>query len=172
MLFDPAPGVLSPDALHGEEYAKAQQEVYEQTRKGPYGSPGMLMGLVSYASIISQEELKSTISDIRANSLAKTRFEKAQEELIIEQLSDPTFANLQTFCIPCQLDISAGSDQIQFFSKPPEGKNRVSLLICLEHPLSRGSVHITPVDPLKPPLIDPGYFRNGANAKILAAGLK
>lgn len=151
MLFDPAPGVLSPDALHGEEYAKAQQEVYEQTRKGPYGSPGMLMGLVSYDY-----------------SAPLTHF----CQLIIEQLSDPTFANLQTFCIPCQLDISAGSDQIQFFSKPPEGKNRVSLLICLEHPLSRGSVHITPVDPLKPPLIDPGYFRNGANAKILAAGLK
>ena len=80
MLFDPAPGVLSLDALHGEEYAKAQQEVYEQARKGPYGSPGMLMGPVSYASIVSQEELKSTISGIRANSLAKTKFEKAQEE--------------------------------------------------------------------------------------------
>jgi hypothetical protein len=180
-------GVLF-DLAHGEEYAKAQQEVYEQTRKGSYGSPGMLMGFVSYASIVSQEELKSTISDIRANSLAKTNFEKAQEEvqraphysaplthfcqLIIEHLSDPTFANIQTFCIPYQLDMSAGSDRIQFFSKPPEGKNRVSLLICLEHPLSHGSVHITSADPLTPPRIGPRYFRNGADAKILAVGLK
>lgn len=81
MLFDLAPGVLSLNALHGEEYAKAQQEVYEQTRKGSYESPGMLIGFVSYASIVSQEELKSTIFDIRANSLAKTNFEKAQEEV-------------------------------------------------------------------------------------------
>lgn len=93
-------------------------------------------------------------------------------QLIIEQLSDPTFANLQTFCIPCQLDMSAGSDQIQFFSRPPERKNRVSLLICLGHLLSHGSVHITSADPLTPPRIDPRYFRNGADAKILAIGLK
>jgi choline dehydrogenase-like flavoprotein len=91
---------------------------------------------------------------------------------IVNQLADPTFANLQTFCIPCALDVSAGSDQTQFFAAPPEGVNRVSLLICLEHPLSRGTVHITSSDPLKPPSIDPGYFRNETDAKILAAGLK
>ena len=90
----------------------------------------------------------------------------------MDQLTDSTFANLQTFCIPCQLDMSAGSDQVQFFSAPPDGKNRVSLLICLEHPLSRGTVHISSSDPLKPPVIDPGYFRNEADAKILAQGIK
>ena len=93
-------------------------------------------------------------------------------KVIIDQLADPTFANLQTFCIPCQLDVSQGSDQIKFFSQPPEGKNRVSLLICLEHPLSRGSVHISSPDPMAPPTIDPGYFRNENDAKILAAGIK
>jgi choline dehydrogenase-like flavoprotein len=33
-------------------------------------------------------------------------------------------------------------------------------------------VHITSSDPLKPPQIDPGYFRNPADVKILAAGIK
>jgi len=46
------------------------------------------------------------------------------------------------------------------------------LLICLEHPLSRGTVHIKSADPLAPPEIDPGYFRNEVDAKILAAGVK
>lgn len=74
--------------------------------------------------------------------------------------------------IPCRLDVAKGSDQTQFFGKPPEGKQQVSLLICLEHPLSRGTVHITSSDPLKPPQIDPGYFRNEVDAKILAAGVR
>ena len=68
--------------------------------------------------------------------------------------------------------MSGGESQIQFFSAPPEGKNRVSLLVCLEHPLSRGTVHITSSDPTKAPRIDPGYFRNNADAKILAEGIK
>lgn len=90
----------------------------------------------------------------------------------MDQLADPTFANLQTFCIPCQLDVSAGHSQIEFFKAPPDGKNRVSLIICLEYPLSRGSVHISSADPAEPPTIDPGYLRHEADAKILAAGIK
>ncbi|KAK5105992.1 hypothetical protein LTS08_000108 [Lithohypha guttulata] len=172
LLFDLKPGIDSLDALHGEEYMKAQQDVYEKTRKGPYGSPGMMMGFVSYASIVSPEELDSTLAEIKKSSLAKTPFEKAQEKVIVDQLRDPTFANLQTFCIGCRLDVAKGSDQTQFFSAPPKGVQQISLLMCLEHPLSRGTVHITSSDPLAHPQIDPGYFRNEVDAKILAAGMK
>lgn len=172
MVYDLAPGTQSLDSLHGEEYQKAQEEIYRTTNKGPYGSPGMLMGFVSYASLVDKETLDETIADIRKNSLAKTDFEKRQEDVIVRQLSDPTFANIQTFCIGCQLDVSHGEDQVQFFSAPPEGTTRISLLVCLEHPLSRGTVHITSSDPTKHPRIDTGYFRNSADAKIMAEGIK
>lgn len=172
LLYDLAPGVDSMDALHGEDFQKAQHEIYEQTQKGPYGSPGMMMGFISYSSVAERDELSSTVSSIKEHSLAVTPFQKAQEKLIIDQLRDPNFANLQTFCIPCRLDVAKGSDQTHFFSAPPKGKQQLSLLMCLEHPLSRGSVHITSADPLAAPRIDPGYFRHPADAKILAAGIK
>lgn len=172
LLYDLKPGVPSLDAMHGADFAKLQQEVYEKSNNGVLGSPGMLMGFVSYASLVSPEQLEETIKEIKQNSLAKTDFEKAQEKVIVDQLRDPTFANLQTFCIMCRLDVGKGSDQTQFFSAPPEGVEQVSLLMCLEHPLSRGTVHITSSDPLAAPRIDPGYFRNEVDAKILAAGMK
>lgn len=93
-------------------------------------------------------------------------------KLIVRQLSDPTFANLQVFCIPCQLNVGAGHDQTMFFGKPPVGKNRVTFLVCLEHPLSRGSIHVTSSDPTEAPRIDPAYFRNPVDAEILAAGIR
>ena len=172
MLYDLADGVISMDAMHGAAYAKAAEEQYQKDHNGPLGSPGMLMGFNSYASLVDEQTVDNTIKEIRKNSLAKTEFEKRQEDLIVKQLSDPTFANIQTFCIPCQLDVGAGEDQVQFFAAPPEGKNRVSMLVCLEHPLSRGSVHITSSDPTEAPRIDPGYFRNGTDAKIMAEGIK
>lgn len=204
LLYDLKDGVESMDALHEhEDFANTQQMLYEKEAKGLFASPGMLMGFVSYASIVSPEELDQTIKDIKEKSLAKTKFEKAQEQIIIDQLRDPasypvlppmwylrfclpftryrrpyvnkdlqTFANLQTFCIPCRLDVGKGSDQTQFFSAPPKGKQQLSLLMCLEHPLSRGTVHITSSDPLAAPEIDPGYFRNSVDAKILAGGIK
>jgi choline dehydrogenase-like flavoprotein len=98
MLYDLKDGLKSLDSLHNSEYQKAMEKVYQETGDGPYGSPGMLMGFVSYASLVSKEVLDDTIAEIRRNSLAETDFEKRQEETIIAQLSDPKFANIQTFC--------------------------------------------------------------------------
>lgn len=171
LLYDLKPGIESMDALRTEAFQKAQQDSYDKEQKGVYASPGMMMGFVSYSSVASPEEVKSTVAAIQKSSLAKTKFERAQEKIIIDQLTDPTFANLQTFCIPCRLDVAQGSDQTLFFGAPPSGKQQVSLLMCLEHPLSRGTVHITSSDPMSAPKIDPGYFRNEIDAKILAAGV-
>ncbi|WPH01193.1 alcohol oxidase [Acrodontium crateriforme] len=172
ILYDLKDGTRSLDSLQNPEYAKAQDEIYQKTRTGPYGSPGMLMGFVSYASLVDKEKLDSTIAEIRKTSQAKTNLEKTQEETIIEQLSDPTSANIQTFCIGASLDVSHGEDQTKFFQPPPNCKTRITLLVCPEHPLSRGTVHITSSDPSAHPRIDPGYFRNPMDAKILAEGIK
>lgn len=98
MLYDLADGVTSMDSMHEEAYQKVQQELYDKTQNGVLGSPGMLMGFVSYASLVDKETLDKTISEIRKNSLAQTDFEKRQEDVIVKQLSDPNFANIQTFC--------------------------------------------------------------------------
>jgi choline dehydrogenase-like flavoprotein len=171
LLYDLKPGIESMDALRTEAFQKAQQEAYDKEQRGVYASPGMMMGFVSYASVATPEEIKSTVAAIQKNSLAKTKFEKSHEKIIVDQLTDPTFANLQTFCIPCRLDVAKGSDQTLFFGAPPTGKQQLSLLMCLEHPLSRGTVHVTTADPMAAPRIDPGYFRNEVDAKILAAGV-
>lgn len=81
MVFDLKDGVLSMDALQNEDYAKAQLEIYEKTQKGPYGSPGMLMGFVSYASLVGDRGVEKTVKEIQEKSLARTKFEKAQEKV-------------------------------------------------------------------------------------------
>lgn len=126
LLYDLKPGIDSMDALRGDEFLKAQQEAYKKDQSGVYASPGMMTGFVSYASVATPQEIKETVATIKKNSLAKTDFEKAQEKVIVDQLTDPTFANLQTFCIPCRLDVAKGSDQTQFFGAPPPGKQQVS----------------------------------------------
>lgn len=110
----------------------------------------MMMGFVTYTQIASPDEMEATLKEIKQKTLAKTDFEKAQEKVIVDQLRDPTFANLQTFCIPCRPDAAKGSDRTQFFSAPPKGKQQLSLLMCLEHLLSRGTVHTKRSDDWRP----------------------
>jgi choline dehydrogenase-like flavoprotein len=112
MLYDLKDGLKSLDSLHNSEYQKAMEKVYQETGEGPYGSPGMLMGFVSYASLVSKEVLDDTIAAIRKASLAETDFEKRQEETIIAQLSDPKFANIQTFCSLHRPNFLAIADKI------------------------------------------------------------
>lgn len=81
LLYYLKPDVTSLDALHGEEFMKMQQDVYEKTQKGPFASPGMMMGFVSYASLVSPEELEATVDEIKQKSMAKTAFAKAQEKV-------------------------------------------------------------------------------------------
>lgn len=81
MLFDLKEGVIGMDALQDEDYAKAQQEIYDKTHTGLYGSPGMLMGFVSYSSLVDKRGVDKITEEIRCNSLAKTDFEKAQEKV-------------------------------------------------------------------------------------------
>ncbi|GAA5997649.1 GMC family oxidoreductase [Rhodotorula paludigena] len=44
----------------------------------------------------------------------------------------------------------------------------VSLAACLQHSLSRGSIHITSSDPLAPPAIDPNYLQSQLDTFLLA----
>lgn len=86
MLFDLKDGINSMDTLQNKEYAQAQLEIYERTQSGLYGSPGMLMGFVSYASIVNDHKLQETIEDVQKKSHAKTKFEKAQERVSAQGL--------------------------------------------------------------------------------------
>lgn len=45
-------------------------------------------------------------------------------------------------------------------SDPVPGTSYISILMALQHPWSRGSVHINSTSPTKPPVIDPKYFDN------------
>ncbi|KAG9126297.1 hypothetical protein FRC07_004035 [Ceratobasidium sp. 392] len=57
-------------------------------------------------------------------------------------------------------------------SQPKENGRYVSLLSVIMQPLSRGNVHATSPDPLQSPSIDPGYYSNPIDLKLMVQGLK
>ncbi|KAI0089283.1 GMC oxidoreductase [Irpex rosettiformis] len=54
------------------------------------------------------------------------------------------------------------------FPNPPEaGKRYITLLVAVNHPWSRGTIHATSNDPSKLPEIDPHYFEQGVDLTLL-----
>ena len=44
--------------------------------------------------------------------------------------------------------------------------------MCLQYPVSRGTIHIKSADPKEHPAVDPNFLSHPADAAVLAAGMK
>jgi hypothetical protein len=53
MIYECGENHFSLDQLSNDSYGAAQKELYENSNTGPYGSPGMCMGFISYASLVT-----------------------------------------------------------------------------------------------------------------------
>lgn len=55
---------------------------------------------------------------------------------------------------------------------PKDHTGYITPVVALQYPFSRGTVHITTSDATAPPAIDPKYFSNPADLRIMALSLK
>ncbi|PPR06211.1 hypothetical protein CVT26_005470 [Gymnopilus dilepis] len=55
---------------------------------------------------------------------------------------------------------------------PEPGKSYVTPTVCLNHPVSRGTIHADSKDPSSQPVIDPHYFENKFDLELLVQGVK
>jgi choline dehydrogenase-like flavoprotein len=166
------PGNPSLDSLHDPKVIEEQQKIYMETQKGALASNSCCMGFFPYSSLVSKEELEKTIKSIE-DTPNQTPFQKKQYEQVIAHLRNPKSANLQFVLIPATGDFDGGiEDQSKLFAGPKPGEpNGIVMAVCVEYPVSRGTVHITSSDPFKEPRIDPGYCSHPADAAVIAAGL-
>lgn len=133
------------------------QKQYIASQDGPLSCGPSCMGFLPLKSLVNDAELQETIEQIK-NTQVKTDFHKKQLAQVIEQLRSPTSANIQFLLIPGRMNFQAGiGDQSKLYGKVrPEDHDNVSIAVALQCPASRGSVHITSLDPRKQPQIDPG----------------
>lgn len=103
-----------------------------------------------------------------------TPFQRKQYERTVEHLKDDKSANLQVILVCHNGNPREGAaDQSKLFPPLEPGKPMsITAAMCLQYPLSRGSVHIKSADVSDHPALDPGLLRHPADTAVLAAGLK
>lgn len=99
--------------------------------------------------------------------------QKKAYELTIEKLLDPREAAIQEVYLPGALVPPLAANASALFTPSPTDypSNYFSLLAVLEHPLSRGSVHITSSDPTVYPVIDPKYLSHPLDLYVVSQAL-
>lgn len=162
-------GFTTWDSLGKPEFAATAMESY----RGQGGDKGILasafsgFAFVPISQYMSKEEATKIKSEVKSaidgGKYYANEVERLSAQEHLDQLDDEKIPSIEYIFAP------------GFFataSAPQPGKNYLSILTALQHPFSRGEIHITSTDPLKPPRIDPKYFSIDADLKIMSKAVK
>ena len=96
-----------------------------------------------------------------------------QSQLVLQKLLEPTEASTQEVFLPGGLAPQFVSNASALFSPDPTTYpgNYFSMLAVLEHPFSRGSVHIVSSDPTVYPSVDPNYFSHPLDLFVISQAM-
>lgn len=170
--FELAPGGFSIDAFADPLVVQTVMEDYQRTGGGPLASPPSGMGFLSYSALVSPNDLDATIDAVGKIEGLKRPLTMAQQQRVINRLSDSHAGAIQILFIPGNLDAAEGrADQSKFIRPAANGNNHVTAVTAFQYSLSRGSVHITSKDAEAPPAIDPSFLSHPVDLAVLRATL-
>ncbi|KAK6224459.1 GMC oxidoreductase [Colletotrichum tabaci] len=158
--FAVKPGLPTNEDYANATYFQEQLSLYLQNKTGRLSSAGASSALLSLKQIASTLDFASPSLKSNVPGLAD------QYRLILRDLKSEAVA--QELTIEGGISPQFSSDTTKLFSAGSPG-NFLSILGVLEHPLSRGSVHIQSADAAVHPQIDPRYLSNPLDVQLLKA---
>ncbi|KAL4750638.1 hypothetical protein BDW72DRAFT_213260 [Aspergillus terricola var. indicus] len=166
-------GVVTSDTLSQvPEAAAAALRQYTESGTGPLSSIASTQGFIPIKSILPDAELAEIVQSIR-DIRPSSAFHEKQLQQVIAHIESDISANLQLIFLPSTADLNGVEHQRGLFAPPPAGEPvSVTAALCLQYPVSRGSIHINSNDPSVPPTIQPNYITHSADVLLLAAFLR
>ncbi|KAL4987458.1 hypothetical protein BDW68DRAFT_177829 [Aspergillus falconensis] len=144
IIWQMQPGVVTGDTLtQVPDAAAAALRQYTESGTGPLSSIGSTQGFIPVKSIVSESELAEIVQSIR-DIKPSSAFHAKQLQQVIAHLESDTSANLQLVLLPCTVDANGAEHQRGLFAQPPAGEPvGLTAALCLQYPVSRGSIHIS-----------------------------
>ncbi|KAL6237830.1 hypothetical protein BDW75DRAFT_228356 [Aspergillus navahoensis] len=173
IVWQTQPGVVTGDTLaQVPDAAAAALRQYTESGTGPLSSIGDTQGFIPAKRILSESELAEIVQSIR-DIKPSSAFHEKQLQQVIAHLESDISANLQLVLLPSIVDVDGVEHQRDLFASPPAGEPvGLTAALCLQYPVSRGSIHISSNDPSVPPIIQPNYITHSADVSLLGAFLR
>lgn len=167
--FKVNPGIHTLDDLVNETYFNEAYDQYLADASGPLAQVALGGALLSTSQIIPDAtEYSAFKAEIDAmNFTTSTVGLEEQYEIVKRNLFDPKEAIAQHMNTASGMNPEFANDTTKLFAPSVPG-NYFTILGVLEHPFSRGTVHINSSNAADYPLIDPHYLEHPADIKILS----
>lgn len=172
--FEVKDGVETLDDLARQDprASEAALNSYMADRTGPLGAAAVssfaFLPVMEFLTADGHSQRKHLFERYPAE--AKDTFHYDFTRSIIENVDESSAAY---FAYPAQGNFEVGGGaHPRDLTKASLPGNFITMSVCLLHPFSRGSVHITSADPKVRPSIDPHYLTKELDAKIFALHLQ
>ncbi|SMQ54443.1 unnamed protein product [Zymoseptoria tritici ST99CH_3D7] len=167
-------GILTLDSLARPDVIQAAQKQLIEDQSGPLTCTSTTHGFFPYKKFATQAKQDEIIKSIEASMSDATTFQQKQYARIIAHLKADDSANLQVVVVPISCGYEAGvADQRKLLRAPDslDALNQVMVIMALQYPVSRGSVHIKTANVEDHPALDPGFLSHPADVAVLGAGI-
>ncbi|KEP51005.1 glucose oxidase-like protein [Rhizoctonia solani 123E] len=162
--YELKPGKTTFDLLRNNAtYAAEAQAQYAATHDGIYAATHSAFSFVNLASYVNNSTIQSmkTKLDQEIAASGTTAMERAQFA-IQKQWLNQKLGHMEVIMYPGYFA----------FSAPKENTAYMSLLMAIQHPFSRGNIHIGSADPLVKGIYDPKYFSKSIDLDTLVEAIK
>lgn len=175
--FEVADGQITNDMARDPAVIESLLKQYGETRTGPLS--GIPYGL-AYVPLVDTggrmpSEIGQSLIDTHLNlrDPCLSPAQRAQYEELANMMVDQKENTFWYGITPSQMNMEphGSTDMTQVYS-PQRPENFITLMAGLNHPLSRGSVHISSAAVGSPPRIDPGYLSHPLDVEMLARGIQ
>ncbi|KAI8624824.1 hypothetical protein F5Y19DRAFT_283225 [Xylariaceae sp. FL1651] len=161
----------SADGLRNPDKFQSAFEQYASTKQGPLAGMGTSVAYVPMADrsgVMTTADRKALFDEYLLGGPALNPVQKREFKLIRELLEAEQEPAIQYLCFPGSLTVTPHPDTLtdMFTSHAPY--DCIGIMALLNHPFSRGSVHISSTDASSPPTWEPNYCSHPLDLEILA----
>lgn len=171
LSFEAADHIPTGDVLRDPQVFAAAIEEYNTSKTGFLTAAtycSAFMPIVDFLHGDGQAELVQLLDKyLKSDSLSAFPAQKQQYDLLREILQSQDDSSIHYCMAPFQVNVHAGAAPTKYLVPSTEG-NYMSLFAALNHPFSRGSVHIRSADVKDKPTIDPRYLSHPLDNEIMA----
>ncbi|KAI8182184.1 hypothetical protein K4K51_001215 [Colletotrichum sp. SAR 10_75] len=167
--FEVSDGVPSGDVLRDANILNALVGQYQATRGGPLGQSTISSAYTPLAdgSGLVQKEGKTSLFESH-----KDQIETSAAKLVRSLVESPNEPTCQYLLFPSQITINDHPASMAEYILPSHPENYITVMTVLNHPFSRGCVHITSPDFNDLPAWDPRYNANPLDLELLARNVQ
>ncbi|CAJ2503197.1 Uu.00g105910.m01.CDS01 [Anthostomella pinea] len=168
-------GIPSTDALRDPALFQKIADEYAKTNGGLLAGMGTSVAYVPMANragVMPRSDRKELFDKHLSSGPAVSPARKREFKLIRELLEIEEEPAIQYMCFPGSLTVTTHPDTLTDMFTPTAPYDCIGIMALLNHPFSRGSVHISSADSAVQPTWDPNYCSHPLDVEILARNVQ